>query len=117
VNEGYSGGLQSFIIDNDGKLSSARSTISSGGNSPAFAAALSTGEVAVFNYGSGDGRIVPTSSSDPTVLDDSHAPLIKFPAPAAPNVSHPHQSVEFNGQVYVPDLVGNFIQCNTGILI
>jgi 6-phosphogluconolactonase (cycloisomerase 2 family) len=108
VNEVYSGALQSFIISNDGALSNAFSTIPSGGNSPAFAAALSTGEVAVFNYGSGNGKIVPMAAGNPQTLDAS-APLISLPQPAAPAVSHPHEAVEYNGELFVPDLGGDKI--------
>ena len=107
MNEVTNGALQSFIIDNDGKLSNAFSTVNSGGSSPAFAAALSTGEVAVFNYGSGNGKVVPTASGNPLKLNRS-APLISLPQPAAPSVSHPHEAVEHNGELFVPDLVSSF---------
>ncbi|KAF9465941.1 Lactonase, 7-bladed beta-propeller-domain-containing protein [Collybia nuda] len=106
TNEISSGGLQSFNIDAEGVVSSAVQTISSGGDSPAFASALSTGEVAVFNYGSGNGRIVRTTS--PTTFDDS-APLITFPVQSSTSVSHPHMALEYNGEVFVPDLGGDTI--------
>ena len=49
VNENAQGGLQSFLIGQQGVLSGPLDTISSGGDSPAFATALSTGQVAVMN--------------------------------------------------------------------
>lgn len=97
------GALQSFNIGVGGVVSKPVETISSGGDSPAFASALSTGEVAVFNYGSGNGRIIRTTSP-PTNFDDS-APLITFPVQSATSVSHPHMALENNGEVFVPDLV------------
>lgn len=51
VNENAQGGLQSFSIGQNGVLSNAIDTISSGGDSPAFTTPLSTGQVAVFNVG------------------------------------------------------------------
>ncbi|RDB26616.1 hypothetical protein Hypma_005576 [Hypsizygus marmoreus] len=107
VNEVTAGALQSFDIGPKGTLSNAVNTVSSGGDSPAFATALSTGEVAIFNYNSGNGRIVPTTSS-PRTFDNS-APVITFPRPPAPGVSHPHQAVEVGNEVLIPDLGGDTI--------
>ncbi|KAF8066694.1 Lactonase, 7-bladed beta-propeller-domain-containing protein [Lyophyllum atratum] len=106
VNEVSAGALQSFVVSPVGTLSPTDS-VSSGGDSPAFATALSTGAVAVFNYGSGNGRIVPTTSS-PTTFDDS-APVISFPQPQAPSVSHPHMALEHGKEILVPDLGGDTI--------
>ncbi|KAG6820336.1 hypothetical protein H0H93_001996 [Arthromyces matolae] len=103
VNEVTQGALQSFTIDSSGALSPALDTVSSGGDGPAFAAALSTGSVAIFNYGSGDGRIIPTDPFDPTTFIDT-APLISFPPPPAPSVSHPHMALQYGEEVFVPDL-------------
>ena len=105
VNEVATGALQSYDIYANGTLSGAADTVSSGGEDPAFAAALSTGEVAIFNYHSGNGRIVPTTSS-PLNFDDS-APEITFPLTfASPSaISHPHMALEHHGEVFVPDLV------------
>ncbi|KAG6828635.1 hypothetical protein H0H92_007227 [Tricholoma furcatifolium] len=103
VNEITPGALQSFSIQQNGSLSPVLDTISSGGDGPAFATALSTGSVAILNYGSGDGRIIPTEPSDPTTFIDS-APLITFPPPPAPNVSHPHMALQHGTEVLVSDL-------------
>ncbi|KAG6853999.1 hypothetical protein C0991_011656 [Blastosporella zonata] len=108
VNEVTEGALQSFTVDCNGSLSPPISTVSSGGDGPAFATALSTGAVAIFNYGSGDGRIVPTKLHDPTTFVDS-APVITFPAPLPPNVSHPHMALQHGTEVLVPDLGGDKI--------
>ncbi|KAF5381803.1 hypothetical protein D9615_005402 [Tricholomella constricta] len=107
VNEAPTGALQSFEIDKAGALSDAIDTVSSGGDSPAFAAALSTGAVAVFNYNTGNGRIVPTTSS-PLKFNDA-APVISFPQPQLPKVSHPHMALEFGREILVPDLGGDTI--------
>ncbi|KAI0764961.1 putative isomerase YbhE [Fomes fomentarius] len=99
VNENAQGGLQSFSIGQNGVLSNAIDTISSGGDSPAFTTPLSNGQVAVFNYNSGDGLIVPTASGNPLAFDSSNTP-VKFNAP----VSHPHMALEHGQEVFVPDL-------------
>ena len=49
VNEDTQGQLQSFLIGENGALSGPIDTISSGGDSPAFTTALSTGQVAIMN--------------------------------------------------------------------
>jgi len=100
------GALQSFNIKSDGTLSAALDTVSSGGSSPAFTTALSTGSVAVMNYDTGNGKIIPTTSQE-TQFSTS-APLITFPKPAG-GVSHPHMALENAGEVLVPDLGGDTI--------
>ncbi|KAJ7282251.1 Lactonase, 7-bladed beta-propeller-domain-containing protein [Mycena rebaudengoi] len=79
---------------------------------PAFCAALSTGEVAIMNYSSGNGRIIPTTSSPDQF--DNDAPTIVFPPPPpdTPNpnkVSHPHMAVQHGKEVFVPDLGSDMI--------
>ncbi|KAI5886632.1 putative isomerase YbhE [Schizophyllum commune H4-8] len=104
TNENTEGGLQSFIIGSDFSLSAAVDTVASGGDAPAYATWLSTGEVAVMNYNSGDGRILPTSSPE-TFTDD--APLLTFPV--LKNISHPHMVYEYEDEVLVTDLGGDVI--------
>ncbi|KAI0826617.1 putative isomerase YbhE [Trametes gibbosa] len=99
VNENPSGGLQSFVIGQNGVLSAAVDTVSSEGDSPAFTVPLSTGQVAIMNYGSGNGLIVPTEPSNPLKFLSDH-PVITFDAP----VSHPHMALEHGPEVFVPDL-------------
>lgn len=103
VNETPSGALQSFIINPDGTLSPPQDTIPSDGDFPAFTAALSTGHVAVMNYGTGNGRIVPTPSSP--LRFDQAASVITFPVKPGTTVSHPHMAVEHGNEIFIPDLV------------
>ncbi|KAI0646307.1 putative isomerase YbhE [Trametes meyenii] len=99
VNEDSPGNLQSFLIGKDGALSQPIDTIGSQGNSPAFTTPLSTGQVAIMNYDSGNGLIVPTVSGNPLEFTSSYS-AIKFDAP----VSHPHMALEHGSEVFVPDL-------------
>jgi len=91
-------------------VSSAVDAVSSGGDSPAFAVALSTGQAAIMNYNSGDGRIIPLDTDGLTFEDSAtSAGLIKFPVPTAPTsegTSHPHMALEHGDEIFVPDLVG-----------
>jgi len=53
------------------------------------------------NFGSGNGTLIPTTNDGKTF--DSPAMGVNFPAPNN-SVSHPHMALEYNGEVYVPDL-------------
>ncbi|PPQ73722.1 hypothetical protein CVT24_006979 [Panaeolus cyanescens] len=108
VNENWYGSLQSFGINQSGSLSPAIDTVYSGGDVPAFAVALSTGSVAVMNYQSGTGRIVPTISGSSSSKFDPNSPIITFPQPSG-GVSHPHMALEYQGEILVPDLGGDTI--------
>ncbi|KAI5116803.1 hypothetical protein M0805_007015 [Coniferiporia weirii] len=100
VNEDSPGALQVFTLDESALLSDAVSTVPSGGSSPAFTVPLSGGQVAIMNYDSGNGMIIPTTS-DPLHFDTSSSTkLITFPAA----VSHPHMAVQNGEEVLVPDL-------------
>jgi len=101
TNEIEQGALQSFAVAPGGILSSAIDTVSSGGNGPAFAVSLSSGQVAVMNFDSGDGLVIPTPSSP--FLFDTSARLITFPVPEGTS-SHPHSAYEFGQELLVPDL-------------
>ncbi|KAF8142704.1 Lactonase, 7-bladed beta-propeller-domain-containing protein [Mycena galopus ATCC 62051] len=79
--------------------------VTSGGNGPAFCAPLSTGQVAIMNYGSGDGEIVPTIDNG-SKFDNSTTVLVTFPPPPG-DVSNPHMAYEHGDEVFVPDLGGN----------
>ncbi|KAF9523233.1 Lactonase, 7-bladed beta-propeller-domain-containing protein [Crepidotus variabilis] len=100
VNEATDGALQVFKVTKEGHLSAPLDTISSGGDSPAYAAVLSNRAVGIVNFSSGTGRIIPTSS-DGTKFDTT-AGTINFPSQE--NVSHPHQVVELNDELLIPDL-------------
>jgi len=100
VNEISLGNLQSFVVGSDGGLTLV-DTVSSGGDGPTFTNVLSTGEVTAMNYGSGNCSLVPTVPGDPLhFVKDS--PVVDFAVGALP--SHPHMSLEFNGEIFVPDL-------------
>ncbi|KAF9531361.1 Lactonase, 7-bladed beta-propeller-domain-containing protein, partial [Crepidotus variabilis] len=100
INDQSTGALQAYTIDSQGYLSSPTDTISSGGDGPAHAAVLSSGAVAVVNYNSGTGRIIPTQSNG--LKFDTSASTLSFPRGG--NVSHPHQIVEYNDELLIPDL-------------
>ena len=116
MNEVPTGALQSFEINANVPLSCAIDTVLTGGASPAYAAKLSTGEVAVLNYFGGNGRIVPTTSA--LCFNNDSAPEITFPVtPTSPTMtSHPHMALEYNNEVFVPDLVSCFAHRNTARL-
>ena len=100
--------MQSFLVDVDGlgQLSPGIANISSGGDGPPFVVALSSGEVAVVNYQSGNGRVIPTRDE---VFFDDNAPIVTFPPPMNGS-SHPHMVLEHNGELLIPDLVRLFPQ-------
>ncbi|KAF7303818.1 putative isomerase YbhE [Mycena indigotica] len=101
------GALQSFDILPNNVLSPAVDTITSSGADPAFAAAVNGGrEIAIMNYSSGNGRIIPTTTSPEKF--DNNAPVITFPVPPG-GVSHPHMAVQFGKEIFVPDLGADMI--------
>lgn len=89
-------------------------TVSSGGNGPAFAAQLSSGAVAVMNYGGANGKVIPTSEYETKFATST--PLITFPAPAG-GASNPHMVLEHGDELFVSDLGGDKIwrlgKCST----
>ncbi|KDQ23279.1 hypothetical protein PLEOSDRAFT_1068287 [Pleurotus ostreatus PC15] len=107
------GALQSFQVDSEGGLTLV-DTVTSGGNGPTFAGVLSTGEVTAMNFGSPNCSLVATVPGDPLHFQ-TDSPAVPFPVPdGAP--SNPHMSLEFNGEVFVPDLGADKIWrlANTG---
>jgi len=98
VNEDTPGALQSFVVDSNGMLTPSIATVNSGGDAPAFTAPLSSGQVAIMNYNSGTGTIIPTTF-DPMHFA-TNASTITFPA----SVSHPHMALQNGEEVLVPDL-------------
>ncbi|KAF7419427.1 hypothetical protein PC9H_002017 [Pleurotus ostreatus] len=107
------GALQSFEVDSEGGLTLV-DTVTSGGNGPTFAGVLSTGEVTAMNFGSPNCSLVATVPGDPLRFQ-TDSPAVPFPVPdGAP--SNPHMSLEFNGEVFVPDLGADKIWrlANTG---
>ncbi|KAJ7853794.1 putative isomerase YbhE [Mycena olivaceomarginata] len=105
VNEvGPIGALQSYATSPGGGLTFIDEA-SSGGNGPAFCAPLSTGQVAIMNYGSGNGEIIPTTNGG-TKFDNSTSVLLNFPPPEG-GVSNPHMALEHGNEIFVPDLGGD----------
>ncbi|KAK0186511.1 putative isomerase YbhE [Armillaria mellea] len=107
TNENTEGAVQSFTVTSDGVLSQAVDTIPTDGDSPAFAVALSTGQVAAMNYGSDNGRIIPTAAHTPLEFANT-GNVISFPVRSG-GVSHPHMALEYGSEVLVPDLGGDAI--------
>jgi len=108
TNEISSGALQSFSVAPNGTLSHAVDTVASDGDSPAFAVPLSYGPVAIMNYSSGNGRVIPTTATSPEHFDGENAGVITFPTVAG-GVSHPHMALEHGNEILVPDLGGDTI--------
>ncbi|GJE92408.1 isomerase YbhE-like protein [Phanerochaete sordida] len=98
TNEDEPGALQAFTIGPQGVLDLI-STTPSGGDAPAFTTALNNGQVAIMNYNTGNGKIIP-QTSDPLHFSTS-APLITFPSTTQ---SHPHMALQHGSEVFVPDL-------------
>ncbi|KAG6816389.1 hypothetical protein H0H87_006538 [Tephrocybe sp. NHM501043] len=102
VNEVSAGNLQSFVVESDGSLSLV-DTVSSGGNGPTFTSPLSTGEVTAINYGSASSAFVATNSNDPLhFVKRASSAVVELPVGGG--LSNPHMSLEFNGEVLMPDL-------------
>jgi len=102
VNEvGPVGNLQSFLVDEEGSLTLV-DTASTGGNGPTYAEALTTGHVSALNFGSPNASFISTTPEDPARFVESPNAVVGFPVGEGP--SNPHQSLEFNGEVFVPDL-------------
>ncbi|KAJ7580609.1 putative isomerase YbhE [Mycena floridula] len=96
TNEIADGAVQSFQILPGGQLQ-VLDTVSSGGNGPAFAAQLSSGAVAVMNYGGANGKVIPMIDYETKFA--TSAPVITFPAPAG-GVSNPHMVLEHRDELF-----------------
>ncbi|KAF8882109.1 Lactonase, 7-bladed beta-propeller-domain-containing protein [Infundibulicybe gibba] len=94
------GNLQSFIVGAGGGLTLV-DTVSSDGDSPTYTAMLSSGEITGMNYGSPNCAIVPTLPGDPLRFKKDTT-NVEFPVNGGP--SNPHMSLEYKGEVFVPDL-------------
>lgn len=98
-----SGALQSYLVSSTGVVTGPIDSVPSKGSGPAFATPLPIGgQVAILNYDSGNGLIVPTTT-DPLHFA-TNASSIKFPAPAG-GASHPHMALQHGNEVFVADLV------------
>ncbi|KAH7334863.1 Lactonase, 7-bladed beta-propeller-domain-containing protein [Rhizoctonia solani] len=94
------GGLSTFLVTDRANGVVVRSSKATTGADPAFIAGLTKArQVAVMDYSSGSGAFIPLQA-DLLTLDESKAQRIKFNA----TVSHPHQVVEHEDEVLIPDL-------------
>lgn len=101
------GNLQSFFVDFQGGLTLV-DNVTTGGNGPTFSNQLSTGEVTGINFGSPNISFSKLDPADPLRFQKDSSVVVAFPIPeAAP--SNPHMSLEFNGEILVPDLGGDKI--------
>ncbi|KIP09338.1 hypothetical protein PHLGIDRAFT_22966 [Phlebiopsis gigantea 11061_1 CR5-6] len=98
TNENTVGALQSFTIGSEGVLTTI-DTVPSGGDSPAFTAVVDGGQVAIMNYNTGNGKIIPFTSDPLHFATD--APLITFPSEVQ---SHPHMAKQVGDEIFIPDL-------------
>jgi len=94
------GNLQSFVVQPAGGLTLV-DTVQTGGNGPTFTNPLSTGEVSAINFGSPNASFIATVTGDPLRFETT-SPVVSFPVGDGP--SNPHMSLEFNGEIFVPDL-------------
>ncbi|KAF9777854.1 Lactonase, 7-bladed beta-propeller-domain-containing protein [Thelephora terrestris] len=106
VNEVEAGAVQSFTIFDNGTLSGAISSISTGGNGPAHVFASPDGEVSAMNFGGGNGVIV-TMQNNGSIFGTSTP--ITFPVVGSSGVSHPHETIQVDNELLVPDLGGDTI--------
>jgi len=103
VNEVDDGKLVSFIINKDGTLDLIAKTSSGGKGPPHLLPLEQSNEVAIMNYGSGNGLVVPLQDDLLHFVIDPAPPLITF-NPAPNPLSHPHETVEVGDQLFVADL-------------
>ncbi|KAF9787763.1 Lactonase, 7-bladed beta-propeller-domain-containing protein [Thelephora terrestris] len=106
VNEVEAGVIQSFTIFNNGTLSDAIASTSSGGNGPAHVFASPCGEVASMNYAGGTGAIVNTTNNG---SDFGGSTFITFPPIGSSGLAHPHETLQLGNEFLVPDLGGDTI--------
>lgn len=106
VNEVEAGAIQSFTIFDNGTLSGAISTTSTGGNGPAHVFASPDGEVSAMNFGGGNGAVVKTTNNGSAFGDPT---VITFPVVGSSGVSHPHETIQLENELLVPDLGGDTI--------
>ncbi|KAG8689745.1 hypothetical protein FRC11_000886 [Ceratobasidium sp. 423] len=94
------GGLSTFLVTDRSNGVVVRSSNATTGADPAFIVGLTkTRQVAVMDYSGGSGSFIPLQE-DLLTLDESKAQRIKFDAA----VSHPHQAIEHEDEVLIPDL-------------
>ncbi|KAG1823198.1 Lactonase, 7-bladed beta-propeller-domain-containing protein [Suillus variegatus] len=103
VNENQpTGALQSFMVGPEGALTLVE-TAYSGGSGPPYCSGLSTGQVAIVNYGSGTARVIRTT--DPLHFSADDSTIVTFPVPTAgtQGVSEPHMVYQYGKELLIPD--------------
>ncbi|KAH0828704.1 Lactonase, 7-bladed beta-propeller-domain-containing protein [Lanmaoa asiatica] len=109
TNENHpAGAIQSFIVGPEGAVTLV-DTISSGGSLPAYCAGLSTGQVAVANYGSGTARVVPTEGDYLHFSNDSDIWTFPVPTTGTQGVSEAHMTYQYGNELFIPDKGGDKI--------
>ena len=111
MNEHYANGaLQSFGLNrltSDGLpllKSGAIATTPTYGPSPAHVAWLSDGSLATANYQGGNSRIIPPLGPGKEGQFNGAGQTVDFLSLSTTGQSHPHQVVERNGELWIPDL-------------
>ena len=109
MNEHYANGaLQSFGLnfgsDGPSLKSGAIATTPTYGPSPAHVAWLSDGSVATANYMGGNSRIIPPLPQGQEGRFTGAGQTVDFNSLSTTGQSHPHQVVERNGELWIPDL-------------
>ncbi|KIY68236.1 putative isomerase YbhE [Cylindrobasidium torrendii FP15055 ss-10] len=99
THENENGTLATYA--NLGGVLSLVDSVSSGGNGPVHCAPLTSGDVVVTNYGSGNGLVASTAHDGYDLTQTSN--VVTFTAPEG-GLSHPHMALEYNSEVLVPDL-------------
>jgi len=100
------GAIQSFTIFDNGTLSGEVSITSTGGNGPAHVFASPDGEVAAMNFGGGNGVIVTTEDGGGSFGDSTP---VTFPIIGSSGASNPHETIQLDDELLVPDLGGDTI--------
>jgi len=106
LNEVEDGAIQSFTIFENGTLSGAISTTSTGGSVPAHVFSSPSGDVAAMNYFGGNGVVVRTENNGSNFGDST---FITFPPIGSSGAAHPHQTIKFKDELLVPDLGGDTV--------
>ncbi|KAF9562051.1 hypothetical protein CPC08DRAFT_663505 [Agrocybe pediades] len=103
VSEVTPGNISSLSYDSNNDNLTLVDTVPTGGDGPTFCNFLSTGEVSAMNFGSASATFVPTVENSPDHLQRGQNSVVQFNLTQGA-VSNPHMSLEYNGEVFIPDL-------------
>ncbi|KAG0702659.1 Lactonase, 7-bladed beta-propeller-domain-containing protein [Suillus ampliporus] len=96
------GSLQSFTVGPEGALTLV-DTADSGGSGPPYCGGLTTGQVAIANYGSGTARVIPTTADPLHFSNDSTIVTFPVPTTGTQGVSEPHMAYQYGEELLIPD--------------